>query len=186
MNDSDLREQLENLHQASFGWAMSCCSRDKSEAEAVLQTVYLKVLEGKARFDGRSSFKTWLFSVIRKTAAGHRRSNMFRRLRLVAYDATKDYVDAEDAPDEKVYRSQLQEVFRDALIGLPKRQREVLQLVFYHDFTLAEAAEIMGVSIGSVRTHYDRGKKRLRRRFEESRMFDESGFAGKQNQEIIP
>ena len=60
---------------------MSCCRRDRSDAEEVLQTVYLKILEGKARFRGEASLKTWLFAVIRKTAATEYRRNLLRKLR---------------------------------------------------------------------------------------------------------
>src|SRR5689334_233240 len=58
----ELAEQLEQLHPASFAWALGCCDRDRAEAEEVLQNVYVKVLEGKARFNGRSTLKTWLFA----------------------------------------------------------------------------------------------------------------------------
>ena len=83
MEDSEIRALLEMNHQASYGWALGCCRRDPAEAESVLQAVYLKVLEGRARFEGRSSFKTWLFAVIRKTALDERRRSMLRGLRLV-------------------------------------------------------------------------------------------------------
>ena len=54
MDIAELKAELERLHSTSFGWALSCCRRDASEAEEVLQTVYLKILEGKARFRGES------------------------------------------------------------------------------------------------------------------------------------
>jgi len=82
LDDAALRNALEAQHLESYGWALSCCRRRRDEAENVLQLVYLKVLSGKAVFDGRSSFKTWLFAVIRKTAAHEFRMELLRRLRL--------------------------------------------------------------------------------------------------------
>src|SRR6266436_8495073 len=82
MEIADFKAELERLHGCSFGWALNCCRRDATEAEEVLQTVYLKILEGKARFRGESSLKTWLFAVIRKTAATEYRRTLLRRLRL--------------------------------------------------------------------------------------------------------
>jgi RNA polymerase sigma factor (sigma-70 family) len=50
---------------------------------------------------------------------------------------------------------------RRALGTLPARQREVLDLVFFHEMTVEQAAEVMEVSTGTARTHYHRGKLRL-------------------------
>lgn len=162
MDESELRVQLEQHHAASYGWARSCCSRRPAEAEDVLQTAYMKILQGRARYDGRSAFKTWLFSVIRHTAADERRRHWLRGLRLAGYareQATDSPPAAADNPPESSDRLS---AFRDALARLPRRQQEVLHLAFYQDLSLQEAAEVMGVSIGSARTHYERGKARLR------------------------
>jgi RNA polymerase sigma-70 factor (ECF subfamily) len=162
MNGYELRAELEKRHRESYGWALCCCARNPIEAENVLQTVYLKVLEDKALFDGRSSFKTWLFAVIRKTAIDERRRQWLSKIRMEKYAERIANMPREGSAGEATFRSEIRELFRRALTELPRRQREVLQLAFYHDLSLAEAAEVMGVSLGSTRTHYERGKKRLR------------------------
>ncbi|MBZ5553726.1 MAG: RNA polymerase sigma factor [Acidobacteriia bacterium] len=162
MDNLTLKAQLEQLHPESYGWALSCCRRNPRDAESVLQTVYLKILEGRARFEGRSVFKTWLFSVIRRTAANRRRRLLFFNFRHVKPEDAEAYSARGVSPDERLYQSEVHKLFRQAFVGLPRRQREVLQLVFYHGLNLGEAAQVMGVSLGSSRTHYERGKKRLR------------------------
>ncbi len=159
MDIVELKAELERLHVASFGWALSCCRRDRAEAEEILQIVYLKILEGKARYRGESNLKTWLFAVIRKTAVTEHRKNLLQSLKSIAGSAAKAFV---PPPAADLESSQRKEQFQRALGRLPARQREALHLVFYEDLTLREAADVMGVSIGSARQHYERGKKRLR------------------------
>jgi RNA polymerase sigma factor (sigma-70 family) len=174
---SSLRGELEKLHPASFGWALGCCRSRRAEAEDALQTAYWKILTGRARFDGRADFKTWLFAVIRRTAIDLHRRTVFRRWCLLdAGTATDDLAPAaepESAPDQ----AEVQQLFRRTLDGLPARQREVLHLVFYQHVTVQQAADIMGVSVGSARTHYERGKRRMRALLETSPLFHETGIA---------
>lgn len=163
MDIGELKAELETLHSASFGWALHCCRRDRGEAEEVLQTVYLKILEGKACFRGDASLKTWLFAVIRKTAIGEHRRNLLRKLRWSdSAEQTAATVAPPEQPGVAFEKSEAQAVFQNALKRLPRRQREALHLIFYQDLSLSEAAEVMGISIGSVRQHYDRGKTRFR------------------------
>ena len=65
-------------------------------------------------------------------------------------------------PEESLVGSERAARLMAALKQLPPRQREVLHLVFYSDLTIREAAEVAGVSLGTARTHYERGKGRLR------------------------
>jgi RNA polymerase sigma factor (sigma-70 family) len=155
-----VQSELERLHAESFGWALTCCFRDTTLAEDVLQIVYMKILEGKARYGGRASFKTWLFAVIRKTARGEMRRAFLRR--LLPARAWRLTDDDPGSLDRNLARVEDQEALRQALGGLSTRQREVLQLVFYHDLSVEQAADVMCVSLGTARVHYDRGKKRLR------------------------
>lgn len=154
MDRAELECELERLHAASFGWALGCCGRNRDEAEEVLQTVYLKVLDGRARFEGRSSLKTWLFAVIRRTAMAHRRTRWVRSLALLRMPPP-------EPPRDESERSAEARRLIAALRRLARRQREVLELVFYHDMTIEEAGAALQISVGSARVHYTRGKKRL-------------------------
>ncbi|MDB4968503.1 MAG: polymerase sigma factor, sigma-70 family [Myxococcales bacterium] len=156
--DRALAGELAGIHPASFAWALTCCGFDRQEAEDVLQTAYLKMLDGRARFDGRSSLKTWLFAVVRRTAVDLRRRRWVASLGLERLFAAF----APASSDEPAMESDERARVRAALARLSRRQREVLDLVFYHDFTVEEAARIMNVSVGAARVHYQRGKARLR------------------------
>lgn len=127
----------------------------------MLQACYLKLLEGRARFDGRSSFKTFLFGVIRRTAAEQRRRRALHRLwlarwgRAAAHEGGSGSVEPE--PGDRLGRLDA------ALALLPRRQREVIELRLQHEMTIEAAAVALGISTGSARVHYARAKERLRR-----------------------
>lgn len=162
MTPDELERELTEHHADAFGWALSCCDGDEQEAADVLQSTYVKVLSGQASFGGRSAFRTWLFGVVRLTAVERRRrrnsqSERARRLALQSSGAVSD-----DAPDARVMERERAERIRALLTRLPQRQRQVLHLAFYQGLSLSEAAQVMEISLGSVRTHYHRGKERMR------------------------
>lgn len=161
MDRQELITVLREHHADCFGWALLCCRGHRQDAEDVLQTVYLKILDGKATFNGNSEVKSWLLSVVRNTACDVGRRWM-RQLRLIARLSRGSTPSVEDsATEERIQRREAQDELRLALGLLSTRQREVLHLVFYQDVTLEEAAKVLRISLGSARTHYHRGKRRL-------------------------
>lgn len=160
----DLREQLAQCHRDAFAWALNCCRRNRHDAEDVLQATYLKVLEKRARFDGRSSFSTWLFGVIRLTAADQRRRHVLRDLFARRWLNEQFHDEAAPAADNTAESAQRRIALLDALASLPTRQREVLLLAFYHEFSIEDAARVMAIGLGSARQHYARGKQALRQK----------------------
>ncbi len=155
-------EGLEQIHGACFGWALALSAGDRVEAEDVLQTAYLRVLSGQARFDGRSSLKVWLFGVVRKVRAERRRSLALRLSALLRWTLPGREVDGAPGPAEDALRAERAARTRSALARLSARQRDTLHLVFYQELTLEEAARVLGITPGSARTHYERGKARMR------------------------
>src|SRR6266487_1087085 len=145
-----------------------CCGWDRTAAEDVLQASYLKLLDGRARFEGRSSFRTFVLGVIARTAReGRRRSALRRWLPLASLLLGPEAVDGRPDPATALARADETARLVRALGRLSARQRQVLHLVFYEDLTIAEAAAVAGVSLGTARTHYERGKAALKKLLEE-------------------
>lgn len=151
MTKSHLEQFLKVHHQDAFLWARHCCNYDENNAKEVLQITYLKILEKKAVYKNKSAFKTWLFSVIRFTAIDYlKRLSSFESLDVLKIVVEEDHAEVGMKDYKKV------------LARLPERQQQVLVLVFYHGMTLAEVATTLELHIGTIRTHYERGKLALR------------------------
>ncbi|HAA10218.1 MAG TPA: RNA polymerase [Cytophagales bacterium] len=148
----DLADLIVQHHTEAYRWARQCCRFREDTAKDVLQTAYMKVLEGKARYGGKGTEKAWLFGVIRYTALEHWRSER----EYAPLEAVMELAAPEDpGPSDARY-------YEQTIRQLPERQAEVLLLVFYHQLTLKEAAEVMQLEPGTVSTHYARGKAALR------------------------
>lgn len=151
------------MHPDAFAWALRCAYGVREDAEDVLHAAYERILDGRARFDGRSSLRTWLFGVVRRTALEEYRKSWLRITRLRRWFEQGEVPEltagnAESALAESTTAARL----ALALGRLSERQRAVMHLVFYQEMSIEEAASVLGLRVGTARTHYQRGKTRLR------------------------
>lgn len=157
------------LHEQSYSWALACCRYDRGEAADVLQQSYVHLIDGSARFDGASTLKTWLFAVIRNVARQRARRHLLS-LRWFSPGSDPDAARPETAPaagsEVDARQGERRRRVLSALGELSARQRETLELTFYRDLTVEQAARVMGISIGAARVHYERGKRALAVRLE--------------------
>ncbi len=150
MNRSQLDHILKAHHRDAYLWARQCCSFENEMAKDVLQQTYLKILEGQAKLKDASKAKTWLFSIVRYTAIDEIR----KAGKVVSLNDSYDPVEIIEEVDATDYEGIIKH--------LPEMQREVILMVFYHQMTIAQSAEILQIGLGTARTHYDRGKKKLK------------------------
>ena len=163
MRDSDVlennpqvsRSALEAMHGQVFGWALSRCNFEQVVAEDLVQQAYVELLTGRARFDGESSLKTFVFAVVQNLAR-RRFRRIASRLRLTQQAAPTDagIVNPVEPGEHAI-------VWR-AVQTLPQRQRDIVELMFCRDMTIEAASRVMGISTGTGRVHYDRAKKALK------------------------
>lgn len=146
--------ELSALHAEAYRWALHLSNYNTSEAEELVQTAYLRVLDGSARFRGEAALKTWLFGIIRNVMRETRR----KRYREVPLD---DGFEATMISSGEPHDSSEAQRIQFALEQLPTRQKELAVLVFFRDLSIAEAAKVLGLALGTARTHYERAKQNL-------------------------
>jgi len=162
-NPAVTRSALEAIHSQVFGWALSRCYYDQAAAEDLMQQAYVELLSGTARFDNKSSLKTFVFSVVQNLARSRYR-RLASRLRLVkTYEETsfEPPIDMQQSGHDSDQRK-LNSAIWQHVQQLPPRQRDIIELVFCRELTVAAASTVMGVTTGTGRVHYDRAKKALR------------------------
>jgi len=149
---------------------------NRSQAEDLFQETFKRVHEKAHTFRG-GRFKSWLFTIATRAAIDHRRR---RRLMLVSLDQADDCDEenpsqadaladdnAADPANELVKEEQKQQV-RQAIDMLPVKQRATLILAYYQQLSYQEVAEVMGCSIGTVKTQMSRALAALARKLPDS------------------
>ncbi|ALC81449.1 MULTISPECIES: RNA polymerase sigma factor SigX [Bacillus] len=165
----------ENYHNDIFQFLFYMV-KDKSQAEDLVQEVYIRVLKSYKNFEGRSSEKTWLLSIARHVAIDwFRKQQTLRQRMLGTFDWDKQEIkDSQQLPDELVEQNEnLQEIY-NALDECTIDQRSVIILRFIHGFSISETAEALTFSESKVKTTQHRGLKSLRKHLE--LLKEEQGF----------
>jgi RNA polymerase sigma-70 factor, ECF subfamily len=131
---------------------------NETAAEDLLSEVFLDVWLQAGRFEGRSSVSTWLMSIARFKALSARR----RRIDSELDEKTETTVaDPADDPEAALQKKDRREQLRQALTRLSPEHREVIDLVYYHEQSVDECAEILGIPSATVKTRMFYARKKL-------------------------
>lgn len=139
-------------------------------ADEVVQDTWLAVVRGVDRFEGRSSFKTWLFHILmnraRTTAGKERRAPAASDVDADRFDArgvwTSPPVPWSDQVDDRLSAATLAPLVRDLIGTLPDVQRRVVLLRDVEGVPAREVADLLGVSDGNQRVLLHRARARIR------------------------
>src|SRR6266576_940355 len=132
--------------------------RDESTAEDLISEVFLDVWRQAGRFEGRSAVSTWLLAIGRFKAL----SALRRRPDEELDDETAEAIeDPADDPEVVVAKKDKSAAIRKCLMGLSAEHREIIDLVYYHDKSVEEVAEIVGIPVNTVKTRMFYARKRL-------------------------
>lgn len=152
---------LYERHRGPLAAFLRLYTADSGMIEEVVQDTMLAVWKGAHRFAGRSSVRSWLFAIARRRAA-----DMLRRksLPLEGEDALLGAADSRPNPEQRALRAAAGEAMVDAIHALPQIHREVLMLVFVHELSYREAADVVGIPVGTIKSRLNTARAMLRER----------------------
>jgi RNA polymerase sigma-70 factor (ECF subfamily) len=131
---------------------------DPMVAEDLVNETFLEAWRQAARFEARSTVSTWLLAIARFKALSVRRRRMLEEVDL---EMAVGVVDPNDTPEMSMNRKDASEILRKCLNALPGFQAEVINLVYYHEKSIKEVSEIVGVPENTVKTRMFGARKRL-------------------------
>ncbi|GAA2854113.1 RNA polymerase sigma factor [Streptosporangium fragile] len=141
---------------------------DVTMADDVTAETFLVAFRKRARYDlGRTDARPWLYGIASNFISGHRRAET-RRLKMLARQAPDPATGFEERSAERVSADRLRPALAAALARLGSAERDLLLLVAWADLTYEEAAQALGIPIGTVRSRLSRTRTKIRR-FLESR-----------------
>jgi len=132
--------------------------RDEQVAEDLISEVFLDVWRQAGKFEGRSAVSTWLLAITRFKAL-----SALRRRRDVELDekAANAIEDSSDDPELAVVKKDTGDALRKCLTALTAEHREIIDLVYYHEKSVEEVAEIVGIPENTVKTRLFYARKKL-------------------------
>jgi RNA polymerase sigma-70 factor, ECF subfamily len=131
---------------------------NETVAEDLLSDVFLDVWRQAGRFQARSAVSTWLLAIARFKALSARRGRKNADLDETI-EAT--VADSADNPEVVLQKKSRDQFVRTALTTLSPEHREIIDLVYYHDKSVDECAQILGVPSGTVKTRMFYARKKL-------------------------
>jgi RNA polymerase sigma-70 factor (ECF subfamily) len=140
-----------------FRFALSI-TKDQSLAEEVVSDVFLDVWRRANSFKGRSQVSTWLLAIARNKALLSMRRHEPQPLDEELADTIDDTT---ESPEAAMQRRQTRTILADCILQLPAIHREIIDLVYYHQKSIAEAAEILEVPKNTVKTRMFYARKRI-------------------------
>ena len=163
--DRSACNELIDGHYRNVYWYLLDLCGDEDKAADLTQDTFAKGWKAVRGFEGRSSFRTWLFSIARNEfLANLRRSG--RSLETVDLPDLTVVPDSSPPVDEKFDALELSRMIREAVDGLPTLYREVVSLHYYNEMSIREVALMLSLPVGTVKSRLNRVLSMLKERLD--------------------
>ena len=142
-------------------------------AEELVEDTFVHIGIKKPRDKGKSSFKTWLYTIARNITIDYLRKNTKRKVKEICIDECDEISNAEEELELSVIRDENRIIVHRALKKLNPQYRQVLLLAYFEEFSNREISKIMKKSIHSIETLVYRARKSLKEQLEKEGFYYE-------------
>ncbi|QHT59738.1 sigma-70 family RNA polymerase sigma factor [Paenibacillus lycopersici] len=160
------RDAVLNELMAAFGrdvWNFAFfMTRSREMADDVAQDVFVKVYQQLYEFRGQSTIKTWLLAITRNTARDVLRSAWVRR--VVLFDRLYPHAGTSPSAERESMDKLMAEEIWAVVLKLPRKLREVLLMNSHYGLSMKEMADVLQVSVGTVKSRLHRARAAVNRR----------------------
>lgn len=161
--DVDAFDELVTKYRERIYAVVYNLTSNRDDASDLTQDAFIKAFQSVGRFKGKSSFFTWLYRIALNTTLTHLRKNKLRRFfsfeKMSEEDHSAGFIEqlkTDSDSDKNALMNELQEKLNDAFQKLSVKHRTVITLYEIDGLSHKEIAEIVGTSVGTVRSrlHY--------------------------------
>lgn len=153
--------ELVRRHQQALLRVSFRFTKDITHAEDVVQESFIKAYEKLHLFEGRASFKSWLFQIAINTAKNKLRSGVNYRESISLDDVQ---LISHSHPEISLFRATLERALRGEVERLPQRQRVAVSMRIFEDLSFADIAQVMECPYDTAKANYRHGLMALRHR----------------------
>ena len=134
--------------------------KDSHTAEDIFQEVFIKVNQKLSTFEGNSSIKTWIIRITINTCKDYLKSAWNRRV-IPMMEYQEDQI-ISDTDFDSVESQDTNDIIKAAVLSLPAKYKDVVLCVYYNEMTIAEAAIVLRVAEGTVKSRLSRARQKLK------------------------
>jgi RNA polymerase sigma-70 factor (ECF subfamily) len=141
-----------------------------TDAEDLAQQAFVEAAKAYETFRGASELSTWLYGIAMNLVRNYLSRAPHRRYTFETDDALDDTHSDRPDPSEQLEQSQAVRLLQREIDGLPTEMREVLLLVALEELSYEEAAVMLAIPVGTVRSRVSRARSTLRKRMADAHM----------------
>lgn len=165
-------ELLKRYERQLFVFFLRQFGEEESARDYVMDT-FLRVYRAASRYEPRAKFSTYIYQIARNLAINESRKRQFRRtesLDEIKEDSGVQIAGDDPNPERILEIRERRALVQEALRQLPEDQRTILILVEYQELTYERVSQIMGCSIGTIKSRMHRARQKIREWMEKSEL----------------